>query len=927
MKIAAKTVWALLSLLWLNGLLCTSAHGAEQVEQITLVRAASNEAIDALRNSDSDTLLPRPGDTLVLSLAVSGPYEVIVNKAYKSSLGSTIIQGTSVTGRPSLMVIGADGDVRGHLARANDAVQISSDERGIVTAWVKGVDAQVLPVRDGVSIPATQDIRRFERQNQNLQSESTPSSVASAIFDVSYARFETGEATVRIVIYYENTMNAASTVADYLVALTNTVFDSSGVPVNLEIAALKPVELPPPQTVFGVVEAMRSEQAPFGTIEQDLVSEDAALAAALLSSWNNDDGYLGWADLGGKFLTGKFSATRYRGYQDGNTLYPEDIFAHEIGHTLGAWHNRELADAEDYTDRIFSYAYGHLNEGLQRSVMSYVSSENEPSVYAFSNPEVSANGVSIGVPTSEYHSAFNARVLHNNRHVAAANQNFAFERVKFAAVSEVWDCGIFRGGVVRNYSGTTIELTSVHYIKPDGSVVSFPWKPGKTVSPNGNFYWGWCLPEGESNPLGTTYSGSFFRYAHPVSDELIEGPHFSWGETFDPQTELRVAYTDGGQPVGDPHRMIPIGDEVEVRFEADDGFALSEVITTCEGSILSNGFRVTATSDDCVVEASFSIDSDGDGIANDVDTDDDNDGVEDDDDAFPLDETETLDTDSDGIGNNADTDDDNDGVIDSEDAFPLDDSESADTDGDGIGDNADIFPEDPNEHADSDQDGVGDNGDNCPGVSNGEQINSDDDQLGDACDEDDDNDGVIDSEDAFPLDGSEAVDTDGDGVGNNTDNDDDGDGISDSDDPFPLDPSEWLDTDLDGIGNNADPDDDNDGLNDELDAFPLDASEQVDTDGDGTGDNSDNCPIVANADQLNSDADATGNACDTDDDNDGLTDAEETDLGTDPLKRDTDGDGWSDKEEADAGTDPLQAASQPELEGALPIWLLYEATR
>ena len=58
-------------------------------------------------------------------------------------------------------------------------------------------------------------------------------------------------------------------------------------------------------------------------------------------------------------------------------------------------------------------------------------------------------------------------------------------------------------------------------------------------------------------------------------------------------------------------------------------------------------------------------------------------------DAFPLDQTESVDTDGDGIGNNADTDDDGDEVPDTEDAFPLDATEAYDADGDGIGDNAD----------------------------------------------------------------------------------------------------------------------------------------------------------------------------------------------------------------------------------------------
>ncbi len=148
------------------------------------------------------------------------------------------------------------------------------------------------------------------------------------------------------------------------------------------------------------------------------------------------------------------------------------------------------------------------------------------------------------------------------------------------------------------------------------------------------------------------------------------------------------------------------------------------------------------------------VDTDGDGILDDVDPDDDNDGVLDINDDFPTDANETTDTDGDGIGNNADNDDDNDGVADAEDAFLLDDSEQFDSDGDGTGDNADP---------------------------------------------DDDNDGTPDTLDACPLDPTDTVDTDGDGV-------------CDSSDAFPTDPGETTDTDGDGVGDNADQDADNDGL-------------------------------------------------------------------------------------------------------------------
>ena len=72
-----------------------------------------------------------------------------------------------------------------------------------------------------------------------------------------------------------------------------------------------------------------------------------------------------------------------------------------------------------------------------------------------------------------------------------------------------------------------------------------------------------------------------------------------------------------------------------------------------------------------------------------------------------------YDADSDGLTNDIDSDDDNDGVPDEEDAFPLDASESVDTDNDGIGDNAD---------SDDDGDGVGDNSDTCSTTSEGVSV-------------------------------------------------------------------------------------------------------------------------------------------------------------------------------------------------------------
>jgi hypothetical protein len=102
----------------------------------------------------------------------------------------------------------------------------------------------------------------------------------------------------------------------------------------------------------------------------------------------------------------------------------------------------------------------------------------------------------------------------------------------------------------------------------------------------------------------------------------------------------------------------------------------------------------------------------------------------------------------------------------------------------------------------------------------------------------------------------------------------------------------WEDTDDDGLpdlvearwGTDcADPDSENDGVTDYEEMAFLSDPTNADTDGDGslvTGnrtDASDNCPLVVNATQTDTDMDGFGDACDTDDDNDRLLDMVETD--------------------------------------------------
>ena len=157
----------------------------------------------------------------------------------------------------------------------------------------------------------------------------------------------------------------------------------------------------------------------------------------------------------------------------------------------------------------------------------------------------------------------------------------------------------------------------------------------------------------------------------------------------------------------------------------------------------------------------------------------------------------------------------------------------------------------PTPGSDSDGDGVPIEQDLCPtvpgsGACQGCPLNAcgqcgtdglsdfDGDSTPDCVDADDDNDGVYDEFDAFPLDGAESVDSDGDGIGNNGDNDDDNDGAADVDDGCPTDPFKSAPGAC-GCGI-ADTDADTDGIADCIDNCSLSNPDQADCNGNGLGD-------------------------------------------------------------------------------------------
>lgn len=277
--------------------------------------------------------------------------------------------------------------------------------------------------------------------------------------------------------------------------------------------------------------------------------------------------------------------------------------------------------------------------------------------------------------------------------------------------------------------------------------------------------------------------------------------------------------------------------------------------------------------------------------------------------------SQTVDLDSDGQGDACDSDMDGDGLSNIDEVLKKTNVRVVDTDGDGKNDQEDSCPLDQNaahqnpdkcgqdvpvEFPDADSDGKPDRYDNCMQIKNPLQANSDDDEMGDACDPDDDNDGVNDLKpDGSVLDNCQFIKNPDqknensnmfgdacDGVRLEQAADKDGDGLLDEVEKVIGTRTDKSDTDDDGLMDGAeyttshsdpkDPDTDGDGI--------CDGSQTVkvqDKDGKETilcqpkDLKADNCPLVSNPGQEDENADGQGDACEDDEDGDGKSDSED----------------------------------------------------
>ncbi|WP_392449824.1 Ig-like domain-containing protein [Staphylococcus massiliensis] len=307
------------------------------------------------------------------------------------------------------------------------------------------------------------------------------------------------------------------------------------------------------------------------------------------------------------------------------------------------------------------------------------------------------------------------------------------------------------------------------------------------------------------------------------------------------------------------------------------------------------------------------------------------------------------DTDGDGTPDVDDTDIDGDGINNADEALIGTDPKLKDSNQNGTPDGDEDFDGDgilnKDESNPNRADATDKNQDGQPDITT--QLDTDGDGTPDHQDHDDDGDGIndadelllglnpklVDSNNNGTPDGDE--DSDGDTIPNKNESDPNSATFTDKDQDGVADINTALDTDHDGQPDHEDNDDDNDGINDSDEALLGLNPKSADSDNNGTADGDEdsdgdtipnkdesyenaNAPTDKDGDgnpdvltQLDTDSDGTPDHLDTDDDNDGVNDADEAVLGLNPKLADSDddNDGLSDEIERLLNLDPVNPDS------------------
>ncbi|MDG1012267.1 MAG: zinc-dependent metalloprotease family protein [Luminiphilus sp.] len=585
-----------------------------------VVKAEQRVAFFKIESSDAQhNLVTQEDFRLALGdrLAIRTPHEpdlyVSVKRSYISKLGNRVISGGVANGNNFVLAIDKHGVVSGFVNDKFESFQISGSLGDL--SLLREMQSSEFPLIDAGAIATTerQDSSKARLQtNWNQELNRKPPSRSAfgsaqlkADTEVEYPVF-TATPVIDILFFYDENLPNPLLAIDQSIEYSNAIYSNTNMNMSLNLVAAVPISIDSDLNNSDLLQAMRDSAEPFEALTTLRSEYQADLIHTLrVDKVDRDEGNCGIAS---------YSVLFGRGFRYNATAVTEwdrckvKAVGHELGHNLGAAHNRE--NYENEVNPAYAYSFGKVRPGVFSTLMGQ-GSNGGVFLDTFSDPSSSCYGVPCGNAPSEAGSADNRRTLMNSARIVSSFEgaNFDPASIQFWPFTSNWcegDVG-YRSHAVKNSSPYDISIRKRVFLNGDGGVfTSREYETGQFIVKSGKDNGSGYCDTTADQPFGDDIRESYFVYENPVTGRLVEGTHIFWDDNYEGDYGIvRAAAGAGGSVVGHPSIHARVDAEVEITFEPDFGYKLHEVTGTCPGSLHYHVYTAEPLYGDCWAVASF----------------------------------------------------------------------------------------------------------------------------------------------------------------------------------------------------------------------------------------------------------------------------------------------------------------------------------
>jgi hypothetical protein len=204
--------------------------------------------------------------------------------------------------------------------------------------------------------------------------------------------------------------DGAIALAESAVAMANVTYENSGISLELRLVGAQQTAdggTGDPNQMLSLLRGTNDGWYDEMHTLRDSVGADFVSLLTGASGWGTSTCGLGYvmANVNPSFASNAFSILKY-------TCVTYDTFTHELGHNMGCDHERG-PNASGFHAYPYSYGYrtpasSHPNNAVYRTIMAYPPGTG---IKYFSSPDISFDGVALGVAAPAGNSADNVRSI------------------------------------------------------------------------------------------------------------------------------------------------------------------------------------------------------------------------------------------------------------------------------------------------------------------------------------------------------------------------------------------------------------------------------------------------------------------------------------------------------------------------------------